>query len=281
MPDPSKPTDPKALKRELKQLSHEAKMRKKQLKKEKKMRKLEMKRAKKEAKLRRKLAAKGIKIPPKTEIKTGEKPTGVSEIPESKLPEAEIVSEADVWTPKSAKKIDDIQKTIDRMDQDSVKSLRERYKERYGEDLEVPDTYESKASLELETAEEAGELEPEISTTAAETRSEVTAGPLEKKKRGSLFARSKKDGLAKDKKKVKVTRKLRFFDLRTPLYLRDKFGAEGGGVKRVILLIIDIILIILLFPIKLIGTIIYYIMDRRKEKELETADETAKPQPTS
>jgi hypothetical protein len=280
MPDPSKPTDPKALKKELKLLAHQAKMRKKQLKKEKKMRKLEMKQAKKEAKLRRKLAAKGIKVPPKTEIKKGEKPTGVSEVPESKLPEAEIVSEADVWTPKSAKKIDDIQKTIDRMDHESVKSLRERYKERYGENLEVPVTYETKASVELETAEEAGELEPAISTTT-DTKPDVATGTLEKKKSGSLFARSKKAALVKDEKKVKVTRELRFFDLRTPLYLRDKFGASGGGGKRAILLIIDIILTILLFPVKLIGTIIYYIMDRRKEKELETADETAKPQPTS
>ena len=141
MPESNKIDDPKMLKKELKKLSHEAKMRKKQLKRERKMRKLQMKKAKKEAVLRKKLAAKGVKIPPKSETK---KPEKASEMAESKLPEAEIISDADVWTPKSARKLEEIQKMIDRMDHSGVKSLKERYKIRYGEDLEIPDIYETK-----------------------------------------------------------------------------------------------------------------------------------------
>ena len=278
MPESNKIDDPKMLKKELKKLSHEAKMRKKQLKRERKMRKLQMKKAKKEAVLRKKLAAKGVKIPPKSETK---KPEKASEMAESKLPEAEIISDADVWTPKSARKLDEIQKMIDRMDHSGVKSLKERYKIRYGEDLEIPDIYETKVSLEVETAEEIGELEsPLISSTSAEISEQSETA--KSAKRTGIFGKTKKADKTAKIKIEKISRPLRFIDYRTPCYLRDKMGATGGGGKRAVLLIIDLILNIILSPIKIITTIIYIFKDRRKEKLTSTTDkDSVKPQPTS
>jgi len=278
MPESNKIDDPKMLKKELKKLSHEAKMRKKQLKRERKMRKLQMKKAKKEAVLRKKLAAKGVKIPPKSETK---KPEKASEMAESKLPEAEIISDADVWTPKSARKLDEIQKMIDRMDHSGVKSLKERYKIRYGEDLEIPDIYETKVSLEVETAEEIGELEsPLISSTSAEISEQSETA--KSAKRTGIFGKTKKADKTTKIKIEKSSRPLRFLDYRTPWYLRDKMGATGGGGKRAVLLIIDLILNIILSPIKIITTIIYIFKDRRKEKLTSTTDkDSVKPQPTS
>jgi hypothetical protein len=282
MAEQEKPKDLRSLQMELKRQKREAKMRKKQLKRERKMNKREIKQQRKEAQLRMKLAKSGIKLPPKEETKPKE---GVAKKKQavtaegSEIPEAEIISEADKWTPKSAKKLDEIQKMIDRMDHSSVRSLRDRYKERYGEDLEVPDVYEAKASLEVETATEEGELEPAYITHTGE-KEETKVISAEKKGRGFSFARPAK----KKEKKEKVERPLRFLDYRTPWYLRDKFAADGGKVKRGILLIIDLILNILLgiILIKIIFTIIYIIKDRRLQKQLRALEqESAQPQPTS
>ena len=283
MAEQEKPKDLRTLQMELKRQKREAKMRKKQLKREKKMQKREMKSQRKEAQLRMKLAKSGIKLPPKPETKQKE---GVAKKKQAvaaegaAIPEAEIISEADKWTPKSAKKLDEIQKMIDRMDHSSVRSLRERYKERYGENLEVPDVYEAKASLEVETATEVGELEPAYIPHTGEKEETRDISAAEKKGKGFSFARSPK----KKEKKVKVERPLRFLDYRTPWYLRDKFAADGGKGKRAVLLIIDLILNILLgiILIKIIFTIIYIIKDRRLEKQLSAIEqESAQPQPTS
>ena len=174
--------------------------------------------------------------------------------------------------------MDEIQKMIDRMDRGSVKTLSDRYKQRYGEDLEVPDAYEVKASLEVETAEEAGELEP-VSITPITTQEETKATTTEKSK-GFSLGKPKKE----KQKKAKIDRPLRFLDYRTPWYLRDKLAPEGGKGKRAVLFIIDLILNILLFIIliKIIFTIIYIIKDRRLEKQLSALEqESAQPQPTS
>lgn len=280
MANPTKSDDPRMLKKELKKLEREAKLRKKQLKRERKMQKIQRKKEKKEALLRAKLAAKGVKVPPKTETKPSEGPAKAMALPESKLPEAEIVTDADVWTPKSAKKMDEIQKLIDRMDHKSVKSLRERYKTRYGEDLEVPDAYEVKPSIEVDTAEETGELAPLITTSATTSTTEPTETSTATG--GGFFSRASKADKSVKEKRQKVPRTLRFLDYRTPLYLRKKYGVSGGGGKRAILIIIDIILNILLFPIKIFTTIYYVIKDRREEKLLTALEnESAQPQPTS
>jgi hypothetical protein len=254
--------NPVDLKMQLKQAAREEKMKRKQQKREEKMRKAEEKRRKKEEKLRAKLAAKGIVLPPKVEA--GEKKTTISG--KEELPEAEIITaEADVWTPKSARNVYDIQKRIDRMDHKSVKTLKDRYKERFGEDMEVPDVYNVKSSIEVETAEETGELEkPERETKVFGKPAEAT-GEEEKSKKKFGFLSKKKEKEPEVEKK-KVERPLRFFDLRTPFFLRDKLAAEDGKGKRAGLMIIDIILNILLiiFIIKIITTIIYVVKDRRQ-----------------
>lgn len=280
MAEPDKSADPMKMKMELKRLAREEKMRKKQLKREEKMRKKQKKQRKKEEKLRAKLAAKGISVPDKLEAKT-RKPTTTMDAAVEKLPEAEIISaEADVWTPKSARKMDEIQKRIDRMDHKSVKTLRERYKERYGEDLEVPDIYETRPSIEVETAEETGELDqsiPEPITSTTSTGDELKVSTSAAKAKELKRAKKKKE-------RVKVDRPLRLLDYRTPWYLRDKFGASSGSGKRAVLLIVDILLNIILtiILIKIIATIVYVIKDRRDEKMIQDLQgESAKPQPTS
>ena len=268
----NKPVDERALKKELKHLEKEAKMRKKQMKRDKKLKKLEMKKRKKEALLNAKLGVKGDKVPAKG--KPGEAAVKVPTADGEKLPEAEIVAEADIWTPKSAKKMDEIQKLIDRMDHEGVKSLRERYKEKYGEDIEIPDAYEAKSSIDVETAEESGELEKV-------TRESHLVTPLkEEKSKLSLLSKKKKE----KKEKVKVDRPLRLLDFRTPWYLRDKFGADAGGGKRAVLFIIDLILniLLLILVIKILTTIIYILKDRKQAKlEEAMGDQGATPQPMS
>ncbi len=278
--------NPLELKMQLKQAAREEKMRKKQAKREAKMRKLEVKRRRKEEKLRAKLAAKGIKLPPKKEEEI--KPTGISG--EEKLPEAEIITgEADVWTPRSARNLDEIQKRIDRMDKRHITSLKERYKSRYGEDLEVPDIYNVESTIEIETAEKAGEIEKVETDTKGLDTTPMTSKPDEKKRGLGLFG-SKVPSTEKDKEKekdvekIKTERPLRLLDYRTPFYLRDKYAVDAGSGKRTGLLIIDIILNILLtiFIIKIITTIIYVIKDRREEKIIKSlSDQSTKPQPST
>lgn len=285
MANPDLPSDPKALKRELKRLAHEEKMKKKQAKRERKMKKKEKKKNRKEAVLRAKLAKRGIKVPmdstSKQQAKTGEETpaSGTITTPGTSIPEAEIITEADKWSPKSAKKLDEIQKMIDRMDHNSVKSLRDRYKERYGEDMEVPDVYENRPSIEVETAEQAGELEP-ISSTSISSGSDQTMldTPAASKPKTSLFGSPLKSP------KPKIDRPLRLLDYRTPMFLRDKFGTKGGKGIRAVLSIVDIILNILLgiVLIKVIMTIVYVMKDKKMEKQLRMMEqESSQPQPTS
>jgi hypothetical protein len=285
------PSDPRALKRELKRLAHEEKMKKKQLKRERKMQKMERKKSRKEAVLRAKLAKRGISVPKDTKATTKaqaqpgkEAQAGVTTTESgAAIPEAEIISEADKWTPQSAKKIDEIKRMIDRMDHTSVKSLKDRYKERYGEDLEVPDVYESRPSIEVETAEHTGELEPISSTTSTSSSDQTLSGTSQAsavKPKRSLFG----GPASAAPPKPKVDRPLRLLDYRTPMYLRDTYGATGGKGKRLMLTIVDILLNILLgiVLIKVIMTLVYIMKDRKLEKQLSMMEqEASQAQPTS
>ncbi len=285
----SSTTDPMRMKMELKRAKQEEKMKKKQQKREKKMLKAEKKRQKKEEKLRAKLAARGIKLPPKAEKKVDSAApstsisTSKSAISEGEqIAEAEIIRPADVWEPKSAKKIDDIQKHIDRMDQKSVKSLKERYKDRYGEDLDVPDIYNINKTIAVESAEETGELEKLTGETTTTPSSGVGSGADAKEK--SRFGFGGKAKKTEKKEKVKIDRPLRFLDYRTPLYLRDKYGTDAGGGKRAGLTLVDIIhnIIFTIIIVKIITTIVYVVKDNRERKFIESMQEqSAQPQTTT
>jgi len=256
---------------ELKRLEMEAKNKERQQKIEKRKKKMEDRQRKKFEKLRKKYAKKGIKLPehslkrePKTEPK--------AEIIAKDIPEAEVITAADVWTPQSARQIDDIQKRIDRMDQKSIHSLKERYKSRYGEDLEVPDIYETKPSIEVETAEKTGELTSPVKDTKG------TMFAKDKKTKKPLFGGKDK----KKKEKVKFDRPMRFLDYRSFFYLKNTKATDGGGGKKAIFALIDIILNILLFIIKFPATIYYVIADRRERKMMEAMSESAaQPNPSS
>lgn len=257
--------------KELKRLEMEAKNKERQQKIEKRKKKAEARQRKKFEKLRKKYAKKGIKLPDQP-IKKEPKTEPKAEIIAKDIPEAEVITAADVWTPQSARQIDDIQKRIDRMDQKSIQSLKERYKSRYGEDLEVPDIYETKPSIEVETAEKTGELTKPIQ----DTKSTVFA--KDKKTKKPLFGGKDK----KKKEKVKFDRPMRFLDYRSFFYLKNTKAADSGGGKKAIFGLLDIILNIVLFFIKIPATIYYIIADRREQKMMEAmGDQAAQPNPSS
>ena len=210
--------------------------------------------------------------------------------PEETLTEAEVISaEADVWTPRSARNIDEIEKRVDRMDRDRIHSLKERYKERYGEDLEIPDAYNVESTLDVDTAEQTGELEP--IEKKLEDSKEPTLKTKEESKGLGLGVFGKKDKKKdKTKQKVKIDRPVRFLDLRKPLYLVSKFTTKDSGIGRKIFLgILDIIIllfciIILFIPmfIRIIGTIYYIRRDKLDQELFESMPENgSQPQPAT
>jgi hypothetical protein len=293
----------------LKQMEKERKMKEKEMKRQAKMKKREEKQRKKLEKRRIKLAKKGIILQEPSTSPDATKPAAsaavapgkTTPLPEAKLPEAEIITaEADVWTPKSARNINEIQKRIDRMDRSKIGSIKERYKERYGEDLEVPDAYNVKSSIDVETAERTGELE--VSGTGSADPGTSAAGlgvdaKEEPKKRGLIFGRSgskEKDkglglGAAKKKDKVKIDRPARFLDLRKPLFLKSKFtNEESGGGKKAVFALLDVIILIIcliVFPIiiiRIIGTIYYIRRDKQDQEIMESMkEESGTAQPTT
>jgi hypothetical protein len=270
---------------EYKRIEREMKNKELEIKQKEKMKKRFDKQHKRWEKLKKKYEKKGWPVPPEPKFEMEpEKPTPkTTPAKDINLPEAEIITaEADVWTPKSARNLDEIQKRIDRMDKKHIKNLRDRYKERYGEDLEVPDIYNVSSSIEVETAEESGELE-KVESPTTESVSKGLFGQPRTEKTGLRFGR--KERAEKVKVKTMGDRPIRFFDFRTPLFFLKKFSnEESGGGKKAILAIVDIIVIILLFPITILRILItpYYMRKDRKEAELnqELSDQSSSAQPT-
>jgi hypothetical protein len=155
------------------------------------------------------------------------------------------------------------------MDKTGVKSLRERYNEKYGEDLEIPDIYDTSPSLEVETAEQAGELEP--ASTGKDSTLKVTP-TKESKPKKSFFGKSAKTQKPEKIAKPKVQRTQRLFDLRTPLYFKNTKG-------RIFWIIIDLILFIPLFIPRIFGMIYYIRKDRREAEYDELYDDSMQIQP--
>lgn len=84
------------------------------------------------------------KAAPKPKVVVVEKET-VEEVKEAKV----IATRKD-YSRQSVYSIDEIEKKIDRLDSERVSRLRDRYKEKYGEDLYVPDLHSDKVRDELE-----------------------------------------------------------------------------------------------------------------------------------
>jgi hypothetical protein len=222
------------LKAKLKQIKLEEKRRKQEAKLEKKQQKKLEKQKKKEANLKAKVEAGKLKLPAEPGKGKGTEP-----------PEAEIIESAQEWEPVSAISIDEKRKRIDRLSAEGVKSLKQRFREKYGEE------------------------EPSLPGGPPDEPEEIkVTEPGEKK---GFFGRGEK-AKAKPKAKPKPTgpRPLRFFDLRRPLYLKERFtNEESGGGKKILLLLLDIglILVIPLLIIRIITTIIYVIKDGRAAKQ--------------
>jgi hypothetical protein len=241
------------LKAKLKQIKLEEKRRKQEAKLEKKQQKKLEKQKKKEANLKAKVEAGKLKLPAEPGKGKGTEP-----------PEAEIIESAQEWEPVSAISIDEKRKRIDRLSAEGVKSLKQRFREKYGEEMEVPDVYEKTYEYNIGEPDE-----PSLPGGPPDEPEEIkVTEPGEKK---GFFGRGEK-AKAKPKAKPKPTgpRPLRFFDLRRPLYLKERFtNEESGGGKKILLLLLDIglILVIPLLIIRIITTIIYVIKDGRAAKQ--------------
>jgi hypothetical protein len=250
-----------ALKAKLKQLKLEEKKRKREAKLEKKKQKKLEKQKKKEATLKAKVDAGKLKLPSEPTKAKGTEP-----------PEAEIIEPTAIeWKPKSSITIDEKRKRIDRLSADGVKSLKVRFREKYGEELEVPDMYEKTYEYNIGEPEE-----PSLPESMADEPEEIKVSELggEKKEFGAPKAKPKPTG----------PRPLRFFDLRHPLFFKDKFtNEESKGGKKALMLILDL-LMYLIFPIlilRIITTIIYVIKDNRAAKQAEPAQSTGTNKPTN
>ncbi len=246
-------TDEIALKAQLRQLKMEEKKRKRDAKLAKKLDRQEAKKAKKSATLKAKVEAGKIKLPPESTKKPGA----------AEPPEAEIIETTPKeWAPVSSKSMDEKRARIDRLSAEGVKSLKMRFREKYGEELEVPDMYEKSYDLDLGEPSDV----PGVASEPSEPGELKAAEPGEKKRWGAKASKPKPKG----------DRPLRFFDLRHPLFFKDKFtNEESGGGKKAMMLIVDILMYII-FPIlilRIITTIIYVIKDGRAAKRaaLESA----------
>jgi hypothetical protein len=253
---------------EYKRIEREMRNKERERKQNAKLKKRLEKQHKKWEKQKKKYEKKGLPVPPEPKLEMEpEKPTEPTTQPKIDLPEAEIITaEADVWTPQSARNLDEIQKRIDRMDKKHIRSLTERYKDRFGEDLEVPDIYNVSSSIDVDTAEATGEIESvesSTSITTSESKGLSTASKPEK----SAFGFGRREPKEKKAKGPTTERQVRFFDFRTPLYLLKKFTDEdSGGGKKAIIAIFDIFLI-LVFPLTILRIITTPIYMRRDSKE--------------
>ena len=236
-----------ALKAQLKQLKMEEKKRKRDAKLEKKMERRDAKKSKKEATLKAKLEVGKISLP----AEPSKKPSAAGE-----PPEAEIIMTVKEFTPKSSKSIDEKRARIDRLSAEGVKSLKTRFRAKYGEELDVPDMYEKSYDLSLGEPSKGPELPGSVSEPDAEIKVDELA---EKKRFGRKAAKPKPTG----------PKPLRFFDLRHPLFFKDKFSdGDTKGGKKAAMIILDILMYVI-FPIliiRMITTIIYVIKDGRAAK---------------
>jgi hypothetical protein len=89
---------------------------------------------------------KNVESEPKFKIELKEEKDTEEEVKEAKV--IEVVKKD--YSRRSAYSIDEINKKIDRLDSERVERLRDRYKDKYGEDLYVPDLHSENVRTELE-----------------------------------------------------------------------------------------------------------------------------------
>jgi hypothetical protein len=165
--------------------------------------------------------------------------------------------------------LDEIEKKIDRFSGKGVAGLSERYREKYGEDLKVPELYQIETSLEMDHSIE--DLASEDEPDDFERRQDAPGT----KSTGGLFGTSKKEA------KIEVGEPgekppLNFFDLTSGLFfLTKKFGAKGGGGKKAVMVILDILLLPTII-IRIFTTIIFVQKRKKARKSSGISQESAK-----
>jgi hypothetical protein len=186
-----------------------------------------------------------------------------------KIAKAEVVEfKGREWSRKSVQSMDEVEAKIDRFSGKGVKGLSDRYRDKYGEDLKVPELYQIETTIEMEREFDTESDDEEL----ARIDKELEAAPV-KDENSSFFGRKK------DKAKVKVE-----FDEDKPVlepklldfssavfFLMKRFGARGGGIKKILLALLDVGLI-LFFPLTIIRilTTIVIVMKRKKARKINS-----------
>ncbi len=231
--------------KDIKELKREIREAKKRKKAEKKRWKAERKKAKLRAK-RGEMGPPPAKAKPSQAPPQGERPP--TPAPDQAAPPEEEKKHVP-WVKRSNLSIDQIEDKIDTLstmrELDSKKeeehsTLFEKYAQKYGEPLDVPEEFKYRYDMEPEGEEDMALID--LSEEEGSKAGTIGLGKTKKKK-----------------KKVITDRDLHFFDLRSPnhAYLANKTGKKG-------LIIVDIILDILLLPLMIIGSLVYWAKERKE-----------------
>lgn len=261
--------DLKDLKRQQKEMELRLKMEKKAAKAKSKQEKEKMRLMKKQDKMRKKLEKQGRTMPDEFSRTEDRGPMGAKE-PEGKIAQAEVVEfKSKEWERRSVQSLGEIEKKIDRFSGRGVKGLEERYREKYGEDIKIPELYQIETKLEFDQSIDRAASEDEGEDDVWGERKDAEG----QEEKTSFFGRSRKDaditvGGPEDELEPS------FWDLSTgPMFFMKKYGRSGGGGKKAIMAIVDIIVLIVLFIpftiIRLLTTVVS--VRRRKKARRETA----------
>ena len=186
--------DVKDMQKKLKEMELKAKLESKSDKRKMKNEKQKMKLIKKQEKMKAKLMKQGRLSPDDV------KKMDISAVDKEKDAEGQKIAKAEVvefkgkeWSRKSVQSMDEVEAKIDRFSGKGVQGLSDRYRQRYGEDLKVPELYQIETTIEMERDFYTESDEEEL----ARIDKELEAAPA--KDEGSSFF-----GRKKDKEKLKV-----------------------------------------------------------------------------
>ena len=109
------------------------------------------------------------------------------------IKEAKVIEVPEEYSRRSTYSINDIKKKIDRLDSEGTSSLRDRYKEKYGEELSIPDLHSANVREALEDVKPYLEIDEFDEKEAEDKKEEEVAEEAEEEKKGqegpSFFAK--------------------------------------------------------------------------------------------
>lgn len=259
--------DVKEMQKKLKEMELKAKLETKAEKRRMKQEKQKMKLLKRQEKMKAKMTKQGRLSPDDLKKMDISSDDTKKEEPGQKIAKAEVVEfKPKEWSRRSVQSMEDVEEKIDRFSGRGVKGLSERYREKYGEDIKVPELYQIETTIEMEKDFDMTYEDDELT----KIDKEMEAPPV--KEEGGFFGRKKNKTEVEDDG-VKIELEPKFLDLSSAfLFLTKKFGAKGGGGKKAILALFDLIILIVLFPITILRilTTIYFVMKRKKEKKTQS-----------